>query len=74
MTKKKAHWFKRMFSGKRILRALVFSVLLGVAVWATPHYQSAFAANDWIKAVEVMFFVALLLLIFGGNVLENINT
>lgn len=66
-------WFRKAFSGKRVITSITFSAVVGVTYWATTLYEKAFNAQDTILAIKAFLVVALVLLIFGGNLLDAMS-
>jgi hypothetical protein len=70
---KKKNWFKKTFNPSRIFTSIKFSAIIGVTYWATTRYEIAFDSGLTYMPILAFFFVALVLLLFGGSFLEMIS-
>lgn len=65
------NWFKKTFTAKRIFTSITFSAIVGVTYWATTVYEKAFD-NLWLT-IGAFLLVALVLLLFGGSLLDAMS-
>ena len=65
------NWIKRIFTAKRIVNSIKFSLVIGVTVWASQLYEKALSSqNPAFYYALVFLLVAGIILIFGGKIVE----
>ena len=70
---KKKNWFKKTFTVQRVFTSIKFSAIIGVTYWATTVYERAFEMSSPYWAILAFILVSLVLLLFGGSLLDAIS-
>lgn len=64
---------KKIFPLKRIYTSLSFSMIICVSYWVTTTYEKAFESGLWWGPIIAFLLIAVVLLIFGGSILDELS-